>query len=120
MYKLTNVSLDPRYAMQRRVAPKMLMEPQIAGKPLRLRSSLVLTDELFAHNRGEIELHRQHGVLVYEQLSQDQPAAPAPPPPVRAAEPPKPATKPDPKPEVKPEPTSEEPTKKLNVPKKAK
>ena len=73
MYKLTNVSTDHRFAMQRRTAPRLQMEPPVMSTRLRLGKSLLITDAYFARNKVDIEKHRSHGVLVYEQVSVDGP-----------------------------------------------
>jgi hypothetical protein len=74
MYKLTNVSTDFRYAAQRRTAPRLQMEPMIGSTKLRMGKSLKISDAHFKRNESSINMHKRHGVLVYEQLSVDDPS----------------------------------------------
>jgi hypothetical protein len=83
--KITNVSLDPAYALKRRQASKLQMEPVIAGDRLRMRQSRVLTDEQVAANKEWLAELERAGVV---KMESDQAAAP-PSPPAPAPEPPK-------------------------------
>lgn len=62
-WTLKNVALEAAYAMKRRVAPKMDMEPVIAGQRIRLRQQIVINDELYACNKQRIDKNVGHGVL---------------------------------------------------------
>jgi hypothetical protein len=68
--KITNVATDHAYALKRRMAARLEMEPVIAGERLRLRASRILTDEQFLNNKDLIALHERNGVLTSE-LSED-------------------------------------------------
>jgi hypothetical protein len=74
MYKLTNVATDHRFAMQRRTAPRLQMEPLIGSMRLRLGKSLLIPDAFFERNKVEIEKHKRHGVLAFEQTVVDDPS----------------------------------------------
>jgi hypothetical protein len=63
-WTIKNVSLDPAYAMLRRKAAKMDMEPVIASKRVRLRQQITISDELYSVNADRIALHKKNGVLV--------------------------------------------------------
>ena len=98
MWTVTNTTLDHTKSMLMRRAPKLVMEPVIAGQRLRLRSSLVLSDAQFEHNRADLEKLSGQGVLDFKQMSQDKPSKkieaapvaevtpPPPPPPEKAPE----------------------------------
>lgn len=65
--KITNVSQDPAYAMKRRTASRLQMEPVIAGERLRLRQSRVLTDEQAAANTDWLAECERAGVIIIER-----------------------------------------------------
>lgn len=65
-YKIKNTALDPSKRFLHRTAPKLQMEPVIGGRRLRLKSSLVISDELFEHNKANLELWRKWGVVDWE------------------------------------------------------
>jgi hypothetical protein len=99
-WKLTNVSLDPQYAMKRRTASRMEMEPVVAGIRIRLNQSTVISDESYEVNKDKISLCVSHGVLTAENSApvvekkvpvvEKKVEAPTPPPP-----PPEPKPEPD-------------------------
>lgn len=65
--KITNVSQDPAYAMKRRTASRLQMEPVIAGERLRLRQSRILTDEQAEANKDWLAECERGGVLLIEK-----------------------------------------------------
>jgi hypothetical protein len=67
-YKIWNTALDHTKRFLHRRAAKMQMEPIVGGKRLRIRSSLVLDDAVFEHNKTNLELYKSWGVLDYEQV----------------------------------------------------
>jgi hypothetical protein len=118
--KITNVALDPAFALKRRMAKsaRLEMEPLIAGQRLRLRQSMTISDEQFRNNEERLHRYWDMGVIHIEEAS-DRPSgaapkAPAPPPLPKIEEPePEPVTLPEPEPElpvtVEPEIEWEEP-----------
>lgn len=66
-YKLKNTALDPSKRFLHRTAHKMQMEPVIGGRRLRIRTSMTISDELFEHNKPNLELWRKWGVVDWEQ-----------------------------------------------------
>jgi outer membrane biosynthesis protein TonB len=102
-WKLTNVSLNPSYAMKRRTASRMEMEPVIGEGRIRLNQSVEISDEAYEVNKAKITLCVNHGVLTAVSST---PAVKAPV--VKRVEvlPPPPAPEPEsePAPEPKPEP----------------
>ena len=118
-WKITNTVLDPSKAMLQRRAPRMTTEPLIAGKILRLRETLVISDEAYEANKGHIEHCVQQGVISAEQVGGEK-KAPAP-----AEKKPEPEAEPlpealPPTPPVAAEPPSEPDPKKPTAPKKGK
>lgn len=115
-YKITNVATDHRFAALRARASRLQMEPIVAGKRLRLRSSVVLSDEQFKHNEANIKKACDDGVITVDNLSgakappkKEETPAPAPEP-VKAEEPKEdPALVSEPAPELTEEPKAEEP-----------
>lgn len=97
-WNLKNVALDPAYAGKRRMAAKMDMEPVIAGRRVRLRQQVTISNELYEINKDRIDTCVGHGVLTATSTSSGKEAAPVAPP----------APKPVPLPE--PEPTPKPPT----------
>ena len=65
-WKLTNVSLNPAYAMQRRTASRMEMEPVIGDGRIRLNKSVTISDETYEASKAKITLCVAHGVLTAE------------------------------------------------------
>lgn len=82
--KITNVSQDPAYALKRRTASRLQMEPVIAGERLRLRQSRILTDEQAAANTDWLAECERAGVIIVERDGetkvQTQPVLAAPDP----------------------------------------
>ncbi len=68
--KITNVATDHAYALKRRMASRLEMEPYIAGERLRLRTSRILSDEQYETNKDLIALHENNGVLTSELLGE--------------------------------------------------
>ena len=103
-WSLKNVALDPAYAMQRRVAPKLDMEPVLAGGRIRLRQQITITDEEYAGNVERIASHVKNGVITCTRLGPEddapttEPEPPHDPPPEKtemeppAGDPPSPET----------------------------
>lgn len=89
-YKLKNTALDHAKRSLHRVAPRLQMEPVVAGRRLRLRASFVISDEVFEHNKANLELWKKWGVVDWEKIGEaKQPEAKveeneAPPPVVQA------------------------------------
>ena len=112
-YKITNVALDHRFAAKRARAQRLQMEPIVAGKRLRLRGSVVLSDKLYEHNKKVLKECCDAGVLTVDPVG----GAPAPkdPPAPAVVEEPAPvveevveaAPELTPEPEVTPEPAPE-------------
>lgn len=104
-WKLTNVSLDPSYAMKRRTAARMEMEPVIGGGRIRLNQSVDISDEAYEVNKARIDLCVEHGVLTAESSAPvvEKPAI-VPDPPVVESPSPSPEPEPEPAPEPEPEP----------------
>jgi len=67
-YKLKNTALDHDKRFLHRKASKMQMEPVIGGRRLRIRQSMVISDELFEHNRANLELWNKWGVVSWEKV----------------------------------------------------
>lgn len=67
-YKLKNTALDHDKRFLHRRASKMQMEPVIGGRRLRIRQSMVISDELFEHNRANLELWQRWGVVSWEKV----------------------------------------------------
>ena len=61
--RLKNTALDRLKHVQHRTAPRLEMEPSIAGARVRLNSTLDITDESYAQNKALIDGHVNHGVL---------------------------------------------------------
>lgn len=84
--KINNVSLDPAFAMKRRMASRLQMEPVIAGERLRLRQSRTLTDDQVAANvqwlaeleRGGVISIEKDGSIPLDVLLPTPPPPPAP------------------------------------------
>lgn len=92
--KITNVSQDHAYAMKRRTAARLQMEPVIAGERLRLRSSRVLTDEQVKANVEWLAENERGGVITIEPMGDtplDVLLPASPPEPVAPLEPEPPA-----------------------------
>lgn len=70
-YRIKNTALDHTKRFLHRRAHKMQMEPVLAGRRLRLRTSMVISDELFEHNKANLELYKRWGVVEWEQLGGD-------------------------------------------------
>lgn len=113
-YKITNTALDLNKRFLLRKAPKLQMEPVLAGRRLRLRSSMVISDELFEHNKANLELYKGWGVVEWEKVGEAKAEAEPPKPPI-VTDPPADTVlevPPAPPAETPPsEPKSEEPTK---------
>lgn len=105
-WNLKNVALDPAYAGKRRIAAKMDMEPVIAGKRIRLRQQVTISDELYEINKVRIDTCVKHGVLTAASSSPDKKAAP-----VAAPEP-----ELEPELEPVPEPEEKEPSDSVEEP----
>lgn len=71
-YRIKNTALDHNKRFLHRKAAKMQMEPVIAGGRLRLRSSMVISDELFAHNKANLELWKSWGVVEWEKVGEEK------------------------------------------------
>lgn len=71
-YKITNTALDHTKRFLHRTASKMQMEPVLAGRRLRIRSSMVISDELFEHNKPNLELYRSWGVLDWKKDGEEK------------------------------------------------
>lgn len=69
-YRLKNTSLDHTKRFLHRRASKMQMEPVIGGRRLRIRSSMLISDELFEHNKANLELWRGWGVVDWERIGE--------------------------------------------------
>ena len=67
-YKIRNTALDHDKRFLHRRAHKMQMEPVLAGRRLRLRSSMVISDENFDHNKANLELYKRWGVVTWEKV----------------------------------------------------
>lgn len=67
-YKLKNTALDHTKRFLHRTASKMQMEPVIGGRRLRIRSSMIISDEIFEHNKANLALWRGWGVVDWEQV----------------------------------------------------
>jgi hypothetical protein len=67
-YKVWNTALDHSKAILRRRAPKLQMEPIIAGIRLRIRQSMVITDEQYVVNEPNLKLYKSWGVLDFSQI----------------------------------------------------
>lgn len=67
-YKLKNTALDHDKRFLHRTASKMQMEPVIGGRRLRIRQSMVISDELFAHNLATLILWRGWGIVTWEKV----------------------------------------------------
>lgn len=98
-YKIWNTMLDHTRRFEQRRAPKMQEAPVIAGRRLRIRTSMILTDFEFSTNRATIELCKKHGVLDWKQLDEQVPVnqetpSDAPPPPQEPVTDPVPAEPP--------------------------
>jgi len=109
-WELENVALNPTHAMKRRVAPRMEMEPTIAGVRIRLRQKLTISDESYATNKVRIDLCVKQGVLTAKRSGSQAPkqestapVAPTPEAPVEAPEEPETTPEPPPLPEPVPE-----------------
>lgn len=74
--KITNVSQDPAYAMKRRTASRLQMEPVIAGERLRLRQSRILTDEQAEANKDWLAECERGGVVTIERDGEKVPTLP--------------------------------------------
>lgn len=73
-YKLKNTALDHDKRFLHRKASKMQMEPVIGGRRLRIRQSMVISDELFEHNRANLELWNKWGVVSWEKAGGEGPS----------------------------------------------
>jgi len=76
-YKIWNTALDPSCRLAQRKAAKMQMEPVIAGRRLRLRESMEISDKLFEINKGNIELNKKHGVVDWKKVGAEKAPAEA-------------------------------------------
>lgn len=63
LYRLTNTALEPSKANRVRIAPKLEMEPTIAGQRLRLRTSRILSQAQFDNNKAFLEKLEAQGVV---------------------------------------------------------
>jgi Fe-S oxidoreductase len=102
-WTLKNVALDPAFAMQRRIATKMEMEPTLAGVRIRLRQQITINDEMYERNKVRIVRLVAQGVLTAVSSS----PAKKPAPPETVAPEPTPAPEPAPAPAPAPAPLPE-------------
>lgn len=70
-YKIKNTALDPTKRFLHRTASKLQMEPVLAGRRLRLRTSMVISDELFEHNKPNLNLWKGWGVVDWEKVGEE-------------------------------------------------
>ena len=132
-YTLKNVALDPAFAVKRRTASKMEMEPALAGTRIRLRQTITISDELYERNETRIQQLCDQGVLQVvgakaapkkeSKVAEPLPAPELVPEPVPEPEPepipePAPEPAPEPKPEPEPKAAEEKPTPKKRKSKK--
>ena len=103
-WKLTNVSLDPSYAMKRRTAARMEMEPVIGEGRIRLNQSVDISDEAYEVNKARIALCVSQGVLTAESSTPVVKKPVIVPDPVVESPSPSPEPAPEPAPEPIPEP----------------
>jgi hypothetical protein len=71
-YRIWNTALDHTKRFLHRKASKMQMEPVLAGRRLRLRSSMTISDELFDHNKANLELYKGWGVVDWERVGEEK------------------------------------------------
>ncbi len=77
-YKLINTALDHTKRFLHRTASKMQMEPVIGGRRLRIRSTMIISDEIFEHNKANLALWRGWGVVDWEQVGGEKSKAETP------------------------------------------
>lgn len=82
MLKITNTALDHTKVFQRRRASKMVMEPVLFGRRLRLRTSMMYDGPINEHQQKLLDLYVQHGVISVEDMSpkKEMSSTPLPPP----------------------------------------
>jgi type IV secretory pathway VirB10-like protein len=80
MWKITNTSMDRSKALLHRTAPKLEMEPIVAGKRLRMRQTMTISDHEYEHDKAHLEQHVRAGSIAVEKIGEDKKKVPAPPP----------------------------------------
>ena len=67
MWKVTNTSTDRSKAMQHRTAPRMEMEPNVAGARLFLKSARNITDKQYEIDKTRLNQMVKHGIIELER-----------------------------------------------------